>query len=165
MKLLLDANLSPRIVDRLRTAGFEAIHVDDLGLLTATDEEIFDRAVHDGLVVATADSGFNYYQPPRDSWDGRTTRITHSLDPDQQAAVKMFDLLIEHRGDVTRAASECIVDLLVEGLGESPRDRRKLRRNHTIRRLLVGTVACSPSPPVPTSPGTRPWRSSTSCRS
>ena len=40
MKLLVDANLSPRTVDRLRAAGFDAIHVADLGLVTATDGEI-----------------------------------------------------------------------------------------------------------------------------
>jgi predicted nuclease of predicted toxin-antitoxin system len=58
MKLLVDANLSPRVVAGLQGAGFEAVHVGDLGLLTATDEEIFDRAVTDGLVVVTADSDF-----------------------------------------------------------------------------------------------------------
>ena len=58
MRLLLDANLSPRVVDRLRAAGFEAIHVADLGLLTATDDEIFDRAVDEALVIVTADSDF-----------------------------------------------------------------------------------------------------------
>lgn len=58
MRLLLDANLSPRVVESLRDAGFDAGHVADLDLLTATDDEIFDRAAEDGLVVVTADSDF-----------------------------------------------------------------------------------------------------------
>ena len=58
MRLLLDANLSPRIADSLSAAGFDAVHVADLGLVTATDEEIFDRAAEQGLVVVTADSDF-----------------------------------------------------------------------------------------------------------
>lgn len=58
MKLLLDANLSPRIVEPLRAAGFDAVHVADVGLVTATDDEIFDRAAEHGLVVVTADSDF-----------------------------------------------------------------------------------------------------------
>ena len=58
MKLLLDANLSPRIVEPLRAAGYDAEHVADLGLVTATDGEIFDRAAEQGLVVVTADSDF-----------------------------------------------------------------------------------------------------------
>jgi len=58
MRLLLDANLSPRIAESLSAAGFDAVHVADLGLVTATDDEIFDRAAEHGLVVVTADSDF-----------------------------------------------------------------------------------------------------------
>ncbi len=58
MKLLIDANLSPRVAEALRSAGFEAAHVVELDLLTATDDEIFDRAAEEGLVVVTADSDF-----------------------------------------------------------------------------------------------------------
>ncbi|MCB0977704.1 MAG: DUF5615 family PIN-like protein [Acidimicrobiales bacterium] len=58
MRLLLDANLSPRVAESLRDAGFDAVHVSDLDLLTASDDEIFDRAAEDGLVVVTADSDF-----------------------------------------------------------------------------------------------------------
>jgi predicted nuclease of predicted toxin-antitoxin system len=35
MKLLLDANLSPKLVDRQRDAGYEVRHVTDLDMLTA----------------------------------------------------------------------------------------------------------------------------------
>jgi predicted nuclease of predicted toxin-antitoxin system len=42
----------------LRDAGIDTIHVADLDLLTATDDEIFDRAADDKLVVVTADSDF-----------------------------------------------------------------------------------------------------------
>jgi predicted nuclease of predicted toxin-antitoxin system len=58
MRLLLDANLSPRIAGSLCDAGFEAVHVADLGLVTATDDVIFDRAAEEGLVIVTADSDF-----------------------------------------------------------------------------------------------------------
>lgn len=58
MRLLLDANLSPSMVDPLERAGYTTVHVVELGLLTATDEEIFDRAVDEDFVVVTADSDF-----------------------------------------------------------------------------------------------------------
>lgn len=58
MKLLVDANLSPRVADALRVAGFDTVHVLDLGLVTAPDEVIFDRAAADGLTILTADSDF-----------------------------------------------------------------------------------------------------------
>jgi hypothetical protein len=52
MKLLVDANLSPRVAIALRERGFDVVHVADLDLLTATDDEIFDRAVAEGLVLS-----------------------------------------------------------------------------------------------------------------
>ena len=58
MKLLLDANLSPRLLEPLSAAGYDVSHVADLGLLHATDSAIFDRAVADGYVIVTADSDF-----------------------------------------------------------------------------------------------------------
>lgn len=58
MRLLIDANLSPRVAEGLRFAGYDAVHVVDFTMVTATDDEIFDRAVADGLTVVTADSDF-----------------------------------------------------------------------------------------------------------
>lgn len=40
MKLLVDANLSPRVAAILRSAGHDARHVTDVGLGTASDAEI-----------------------------------------------------------------------------------------------------------------------------
>ena len=58
MKLLLDANLSPQVVDMLRANGHEALHVGDADMLTATDEAILEWAAEHEYVVATADSDF-----------------------------------------------------------------------------------------------------------
>ncbi len=58
MRLLLDANLSPALAEPLTAAGYETVHVADVGLLTANDDTIFDYAVAEGLVVVTADSDF-----------------------------------------------------------------------------------------------------------
>ncbi|MGK2958885.1 MAG: DUF5615 family PIN-like protein [Acidimicrobiales bacterium] len=58
MKLLIDANLSPRVAEGLRDATFESTHVADLDLMRASDEEIFDRADEEGFVIVTADSDF-----------------------------------------------------------------------------------------------------------
>lgn len=55
MKLLIDANPSPRVARGLQDAGFDATHVADLDLLTATDDEIFDRAAKDELVASACE--------------------------------------------------------------------------------------------------------------
>lgn len=58
MRLLLDANLSPRIRGRLARFGHDAVHVADVGLLNATDAVILDWCERDGRVVVTADTDF-----------------------------------------------------------------------------------------------------------
>ncbi|MDY7104066.1 MAG: DUF5615 family PIN-like protein [Actinomycetota bacterium] len=58
MRFLIDANLSPRVALALTSAGHPALHVADVGLLAASDDEIFDRAANDSLVIITADSDF-----------------------------------------------------------------------------------------------------------
>lgn len=60
MNLLVDANLSPRIVAPLQESGYRVTHVKDTGLLTAEDSEIFDWAATREYVVVTADSDFTH---------------------------------------------------------------------------------------------------------
>jgi len=105
MKLLVDANLSPRTVDRLRAAGFDAIHVADLGLVTATDGAIFDRAVADGLVVVTADSDFGMLLALRRATSPSVVHLRQvsELSPDDHAELLAANLpTIEE--DLTRGA-------------------------------------------------------------
>ena len=58
MKLLLDANLSPRLLDPLRATGYTVEHVANVGLLTASDPAIFTYAAESGSVVVTAATDF-----------------------------------------------------------------------------------------------------------
>ncbi len=58
MKLLLDANLSPSLRSGLEEAGHETTHVVDVGLQTASDDEIFRYAADRSYVVVTADTDF-----------------------------------------------------------------------------------------------------------
>lgn len=57
MRLLFDADLSPRSVELVAEAGYEVAHVADLGLRDADDEAILDYAAA-GWVVVTGDSDF-----------------------------------------------------------------------------------------------------------
>lgn len=55
MRLLIDANLSPRVAVALSKAGLESVHVGDVGLLTAPDRSILDYAGANALVIVSAD--------------------------------------------------------------------------------------------------------------
>ena len=58
MKFLVDNALSPILVERLRQAGHDNVHVRDYVLQTADDDEIFDRARKEGRIAVSADTDF-----------------------------------------------------------------------------------------------------------
>ena len=58
MKFLCDANLSPEVARLLREAGHDAIHVGDIGLLSAPDPEIMQAAAKEDRILLTADADF-----------------------------------------------------------------------------------------------------------
>src|SRR5579863_7481748 len=59
MRLLLDQGLPRSTVEFLHKAGFEAAHVGDLGLASASDAKILDFARGQGHVVVTLDADFH----------------------------------------------------------------------------------------------------------
>ncbi|MDR1386944.1 MAG: DUF5615 family PIN-like protein [Propionibacteriaceae bacterium] len=58
MRYLVDANLSPTVSAALNAAGFGAVHVRDVGLVSASDGDISAFAAETGAVVISADSDF-----------------------------------------------------------------------------------------------------------
>jgi predicted nuclease of predicted toxin-antitoxin system len=58
VRLLTDANLSPKVAVALGKSGFESVHVGDVGLLTASDRSILDYAAANALVIVSADTDF-----------------------------------------------------------------------------------------------------------
>jgi hypothetical protein len=53
VRLLIDANLSPKVAAALCKAGLESVHVGDVGLLTAPDRGILDYAAANALVIVS----------------------------------------------------------------------------------------------------------------
>jgi len=73
MKLLFDENLSPKL-PRLVAASFpQSQHIRELGLKGRTDEEIWNYAKANGLVLVSKDKDFYqrallYGAPPKFIW-------------------------------------------------------------------------------------------------
>ena len=73
MKFLLDENLSPDLVQALSADYPGSAHVRDLGLESATDQAVWDRARIDGYTVLSKDSDFRqmsfiFGAPPKVVW-------------------------------------------------------------------------------------------------
>jgi predicted nuclease of predicted toxin-antitoxin system len=87
--LLVDANLSPRVAAILRDHGHDAIHVADVGLVSASDEAVLAYAVGSHQVIVSADTDFGELL----AVSGATRpslvllRSADRLTPDQQAAL------------------------------------------------------------------------------
>ncbi|WP_141304993.1 DUF5615 family PIN-like protein [Moorella sp. E306M] len=58
MKFLVDNALSPYLAQELCKAGYDAIHVRDLGMAEVPDQLIFDLASRDNRIILTADTDF-----------------------------------------------------------------------------------------------------------
>ena len=58
MLFLVDAQLPPSLAAALRQAGCQAIHLIDIGLLAATDQQIWDEAIFRSAVLVTKDRDF-----------------------------------------------------------------------------------------------------------
>jgi predicted nuclease of predicted toxin-antitoxin system len=58
VRFLIDAQLPPALAPHLVDLGHEAVHVGDVGLLTARDQDIWQYAVATGAVLVTKDEDF-----------------------------------------------------------------------------------------------------------
>jgi predicted nuclease of predicted toxin-antitoxin system len=73
MKLLLDQNLSPRLIARLTSVYPGISHVSLVGLDRAPDSAVWDYARANGFAIVTKDSDFNDMSvlrgvPPKVIW-------------------------------------------------------------------------------------------------
>lgn len=73
MKLLLDANLSPRLLRRLAASFPESRHVDSVGARAWTDKAVWDYAGFHGYTIVSKDNDFRQLSflhgpPPKVVW-------------------------------------------------------------------------------------------------
>lgn len=59
MRLLLDQGLGRVAAELLRHAGHDAVHIGELGLPRARDEQIVEIALREGRTIATFDGDFH----------------------------------------------------------------------------------------------------------
>ncbi|MCY3560148.1 MAG: DUF5615 family PIN-like protein [bacterium] len=100
MRLLFDQNLSRRLVPLLDAEFPDSCHVSDLGLETATDQEIWSYAADHGYVIVSKDSDFRqlaflHGPPPKAIWVRRGNASTHEI----FGLLLDYSSVISHFGD------------------------------------------------------------------
>lgn len=58
MKFVIDNALSPSMADGLTKAGYDAIHVRDIGMSKASDNDILSFAFRENRIIVSADTDF-----------------------------------------------------------------------------------------------------------
>ena len=118
MKLLVDADLSPQVANRLRQDGHDASHVGDHDLLLASDEEILKHAISTSCAIVSADSDFATMLALA-GLRGPSLILLRSADhlaPDEQAELLLANLpqLVEDLG------AGCVVSISTRHLRVRP---------------------------------------------
>lgn len=98
MKLLLDENLSRRIVPFLQIAFPGSSQVALLGLETATDAEIWRYARENGFVIVSRDSDFH----ERSLIEGHPPQVVWLKIPNRSRAA-VLNILLEYRIEIELA--------------------------------------------------------------
>lgn len=85
MKLLLDHNLSPKLVKRLADIYPDSKHVAELGMAEALDREVWEYAREHQFLLVTKDADFNEFQvvlgfPPKIIWIRRGNCSTATIE-------------------------------------------------------------------------------------
>jgi predicted nuclease of predicted toxin-antitoxin system len=106
--LLLDENLSHRVVRRVESSFPGSAHVRAVGLLGSSDDDIWSYAATRGLIVVTKDDDFRQRSflrgaPPKVIWLV-LANVSYSV---------VVDLLLSRRSDIERFAVDVENALLV----------------------------------------------------
>ena len=135
MKLLFDENLSPRLVLAIADLFPGSRHVEDCGLLSEPDQQVWRYALENGFAIVTKDSDFAGMSrllgsPPKVIWlrvGNCTTSRAEFLISNLRSRIQDF---------LTRGAENCLVlkhprswipRKLVPLLVETRRKRRTIR--------------------------------------
>ena len=109
MKFLIDECLRPLVAAGLQDAGHDAIHVGDVGLLGATDEQVMALAVEQARIVVSADTDFGELLARDRLGLPSVILLRRRHDPDDQIRT-ILDALVDVAEDLLAGAIVVIVE-------------------------------------------------------
>lgn len=103
MKFLIDQNLSPLVATGLCEAGHDALHLRDLGMESADDSAVLDRARAEGRVIVSADTDFGMLLAVGRADRPSVVLIRRSVD---RRAARVVQLLLANWAEVEQVLGE-----------------------------------------------------------
>ena len=106
MRLLVDQNLSPSLVDHFTSAGHEAHHTAAVGLSNATDPAIFEWCRNNDTVLVTADKKLTKFLAAEQAADPAIVIVRgYLLDVDRLASDLVASLPLIEETVMSRGAA------------------------------------------------------------
>ncbi len=102
MKLLLDENLSPKLVGMLADVYPDSAHVERLGLGNTSDRTVWEYAKTNGFSIVSKDSDFQelsalYGHPPKFIWLRRGNCSTQQIEAVLRTnSIRLLDFERDH---------------------------------------------------------------------
>ena len=90
MKFLIDNALSPIVSEGLKKLGYDSLHVKEIGLQKADDNDIFERAFQEERTIISADTDFGYLLS---KWTKNKPSVIIFRKGSERDPVKQVDLL------------------------------------------------------------------------
>lgn len=90
MKFLIDNALSPLVSEGLKKLGYDSLHVKEIGLQKADDNDIFDRAFQEERTIISADTDFGYLLS---KWNKNKPSVIIFRKGSERDPIKQVDLL------------------------------------------------------------------------
>jgi predicted nuclease of predicted toxin-antitoxin system len=142
VRLLLDANLSPRVAELLNARGFDAVHVRERGMQHARDPQILARAADEDRVLISEDTDFGALLASSEAALPSLVllRSGEPLTPDDHARLLGEGLPGSRRNSPRERSSSLNLHACVSGPYRSRANRSHERRSRRVKRQPMDII-------------------------